>query len=78
MVRAKRIEYRDLSAAGVAAEHTLRAAVWVGDDGTVLRQDFYLVNTKLRFERRSDAKALRLANKLLDLETVATLTTPRN
>jgi hypothetical protein len=78
MVRAKRIEYRDLSAAGVAAEHTLRAAVWVGDDGTVLRQDFYLVNTKLRFERRTDAKALRLASKLLDLETVATLTTPRN
>jgi hypothetical protein len=78
MVRAKRIEYRDLSAAGVAADHTLRAAVWVSDDGTVLRQDFYLVNTKLRFERRSDTKALRMAAKLLDLETVATLTTPRN
>jgi hypothetical protein len=43
-----------------------------------LRQDFYLVNTKLRFERRSDTKALRMAAKLLDLETVATLTTPRN
>jgi hypothetical protein len=78
MVRVKRIEYRDLSAAGVAAEHTLRAAVWVADDGTVLRQDFYLANTKLRFERRSDAKAIQLASKLLDLETVATLTTPRN
>jgi hypothetical protein len=78
MVRTKRIEYRDPSAAGVAAEHTLRAAVWVADDGTVLRQDFYLVNTMLRFERRTDDKALRMASKLLDLETVATLTTPRN
>jgi hypothetical protein len=75
-IRARRIEYRDLSAAGVAAEQTLRAAVWVGDDGTVVRQDFYLANTKLRFERRNDSNALRLAHKLLDLETVATL--PRN
>jgi hypothetical protein len=75
-IRARRIEYRDLSAPGVAAEQTLRATVWVGDDGTVVRQDFYLANTKLRFERRSDSNALRLAHKLLDLETVATL--PRN
>jgi hypothetical protein len=78
MIRAKRIEYRDLSAAGVAAEHTLRAAVWVADDGTVLRQDVVLVNTKLRFERRTDSKAIRMASKLLDLDTVATLTTPRH
>ena len=56
MTRAKRIEYRNLSAAGVASEHTLRAVVWVADDGTVLRQDVYLVNTKLRFERRTDPK----------------------
>jgi hypothetical protein len=35
-------------------------------------------NNKLRFERRSDDKAIRLAKELLDLETVATLTTPRN
>jgi hypothetical protein len=78
MIRAKRIEYRDLSAAGVAADHTLRAAVWVADDGTVLRQDVFLVNTKLRFERRTDPKAIQMASDLLDLDTVATLTTPRN
>ncbi|MGE3241071.1 MAG: hypothetical protein AB7G28_23960 [Pirellulales bacterium] len=79
VIRARRIEFRDLSAAGVAAEHTLRAALWVGEDGTVLRQDVFLVsNNKLRFERRSDDKAIRLAKELLDLETVATLTTPRN
>ncbi len=78
MTRAKRIEYSELSAAGVAADKTLRAAVWVADDGAVLRQDVYLVNTKLRFERRTDPKAIRLAEELLDLDTVATLTTPRN
>lgn len=77
MVRAKRIEYRDMSAVGVAADHTLRAAVWVADDGTVLRQDVVLVNAKLRFERRTDIEALHLARRLLDLDTVATLTTPR-
>jgi hypothetical protein len=79
IVRAKRVEYRDLSTAGVAAEHTLRAAVWVAEDGTVLRQDYYLGNSnKFRFERRTDPKSIRMASELLDLETVATLTTPRN
>lgn len=76
MVRTKLIEYRDLSSAGVSVEHTLRAAVWVADDGTVLRQDFYLINTKLRLERRTDANAVGMAGKLLDLETVATVTSP--
>ncbi len=77
MIRTRRIEFRDLSAAGVAAEHTLRASLWVGDDGAVLRQDVYLVsNNKLRFERRTDKQAIRLATDLLDLKTVATLTTP--
>jgi len=79
MVRTRRIEFRDLSTAGVAAEHTLRATVWVSDEGMVLRQDVYLVsNTRLRFERRTDPQAVRLAEELLDLDTVATLTTPRN
>lgn len=78
VIRTKRIEYRDLSAAGVAVEQTLRAAVWVADDGDVLRQDVYLMNAKLRFERRTDPQAIRMASELLDLGTVATLTTPHN
>jgi len=80
-VRAKRIEFRELSAAGVAAERSLRAKVWVADNGTVLRQDVYLMNSKdtmLRFERRTDPQAIEMASDLLDLDTVATLTTPRN
>ena len=76
MVLARRIEYRDLSATGVATEHTLRAVVWAGRDGTVLRQDVLLANARLRFERRDDPEAIRLAGELLDLDTVATLTTP--
>jgi hypothetical protein len=77
-IRAKRIEYREMSAAGVASEQSQRASVWVADDGTVLRQDVFLINTKLRFERRTDPKAIQLANDLLDLDVVATVLTPRN
>ena len=79
MVHTRRIEFRDLSAPGVAAEHTLRATVWVSDEGTVMRQDVYLVsNTKLRFERRMDKQSVQLAEDLLDLKTVATLTPQTN
>lgn len=79
MVRAKRIEYRDLSAAGVSADHALRASVWVADDGTVIRQEVHLLNSnRLRFERRTDDKAIRMAQDLLKLDVVATLTTPHD
>ena len=74
--RARRIEYRNLSASGVTSEKALRATVWVADDGVVLRHDVDLINTKLRFDRRDDPEAIAHARKLLDLNTVATLTTP--
>ena len=61
-----------MSPAGVAADNTLRAVVWVADDGMVLRQDVYLMNAKLRFERRTEPHMIKLAEELLDLETVAT------
>jgi hypothetical protein len=75
--RARRIEYRTMSAAGVASEQTKRAVVWVADDGTVLRHDVYLMNTKLRFERRTDLRMIQFARELLDLDTVATMAAPR-
>jgi hypothetical protein len=74
---ARKIEFRTLSAAGVAADNTLRAVVWVAEDGTVLRQDMYLMTAKLRFERSTDPKMLELARELLDLETVATVAMPQ-
>jgi hypothetical protein len=76
MARTRRIEYRSLSAAGVASDQTLRGEAWVAEDGTVLRHDVYLMNTKLRFERRRAPQMIALANDLLDRETVATLATP--
>jgi hypothetical protein len=74
--RAKKIEFRAMSPAGVAADNTLRAVVWVGDDGTVLRQDLHLMDTKLRFERRNEPHMLKLAEELLDLKKVATIAAP--
>lgn len=75
--RARKIEYRALPGAGVAANNTLRAAVWVADDGTVLRQDVYWTDTKLRFERSTEPKMIKLAEEMLELDQVATLATPQ-
>ncbi len=68
-----RIEYRSLSSAGVAADNTLKSAVWVGDDGTVLRQELYLLGTTLRFERCTEPQMIGMATNLLDLNTYATV-----
>lgn len=73
---ARKIEYRTLTTAGVAADNTLRAVVWVADDGMVLRQDIYLMGAKLRFLRCTDSPMIELARRLLDLESVATLAPP--
>ncbi len=70
---ARKIEYRSLSTAGVAVDNTLRAVVWVADDGMVLRQDVYLMDAKLRFERCTEPHMIDLAKKLLDVNSVATI-----
>jgi hypothetical protein len=77
-VRARKIEYRSLSAAGVAADNNRRAAIWVADDGTVLRQDIFLMDAKLRFERCTEPRMLKLAEQLLDIDSVATIAAPRS
>ena len=76
--RARKIEYRAMSPAGVASSNTLRAVLWVDDEGTVLRQDVHLMDARLRFERCDEPHMLELAEKLLDLENVATLATPNH
>ena len=75
--RTRRIDYRTMSAAGVASEQTLRASAWVTEEGLVIRHDVYLMNTKLRFERRDSPAMIAKARELLDLETVATMVAPR-
>jgi hypothetical protein len=72
-VNARKIEYRSLSSAGVATNNNRRAVVWVADDGMVIRQDVYLMDAKLRFERCTEPQKIQLAERLLDIESVATI-----
>lgn len=76
-LHARKIEYRTLSAAGVAASNTLRAEVWVSDDGTVLRQDVKLMDLKLRFDRCTEPHMIRMAERLLKPDTVAHVPAPQ-
>lgn len=75
---ARKIEYRSLSAPGVAVDNTLHAVVWVADDGTVLRQDVHLMDAKLRFERCTEPEMIKMAERLLDIDSVATIAAPRS
>jgi hypothetical protein len=75
-LHARKIEYRSLSAAGVTADNRLRAVVWVADDGMVLRQDVFLMDAKLRFERCLEPRMIKLAEALLDINSVATVRVP--
>jgi hypothetical protein len=72
-LHARKIEYRSLSTAGVTADNRLRAVVWVADDGMVLRQDVYLMDAKLRFERCLEPRMIKKAADLLDINSVATV-----
>lgn len=72
-VHARKIEYRSLSSAGVSTDNTLHAVVWVADDGMVVRQELSLMSAKLRFERCTDPDKLQMAERLLDIEHVATV-----
>jgi hypothetical protein len=70
---AKRIEYRSLSSAGVAADKNLRSMLWVADNGTVLRQELHFMSAKLRFERCLEPKMIERARRMLDLNIHATV-----
>jgi len=76
-VHARKIEYRTLSSAGVTPDNTLRAVVWVADDGTVLRQDVVLMDARLRIERCMEPRMIKLARDLLDINSVATIPAPQ-
>jgi hypothetical protein len=51
LVDTKRVEYRTLDNTGIAAKDRLRAKSWVVDGGTVIQQDIFLINMRLRFNR---------------------------
>ncbi|TWT35667.1 hypothetical protein KOR34_05610 [Posidoniimonas corsicana] len=77
LTRTRRVEYRSVSAAGVSSRNRLRSVVWVAEDGRVLRQDVYFLNTRLRFTRLSDEESVAVADEHLELDRYASVTTPR-
>ncbi|MEM6330044.1 MAG: hypothetical protein AAF790_07340 [Planctomycetota bacterium] len=76
ITRVKRIVYRSVSAAGIAAQDRVRAIAWVRDDGQVIRQDVFVLNTRLRFTRLPELAARELAESLLELDKHASVTRP--
>ena len=50
----------------------------MADDGTVLRQDVYLMDAKLRFERCIEPRMIKKAEQLLDINSVATVPVPQS
>ncbi|QDU88699.1 hypothetical protein Pla175_20800 [Pirellulimonas nuda] len=70
------IVYRSMSSAGVSSEDRIRAKLWVGEDGRVLRQEVRLMKTRLRFDRLPNAKAKRLASEKLELATRSAVNQP--
>lgn len=66
LVRAMRIDYRASPDPGVPEEARLQTTTWVRpDDGLVLRQDVFIANSKLRFERLSETEAAEVGRTLL-------------
>jgi hypothetical protein len=57
----------------VSTNNTLHAVVWVAEDGAVLRQEVHLMDAKLRFERCTEPGMRGFAERLLDVDSVATV-----
>ena len=64
--RVMRVEYRGMVGSGVPRNSRLQAVSWVERDGTVLRHDFYVGGSKMRFERLSKADAAQIGVDLFE------------
>ena len=66
-VRVLRVEYRSVTSTGVAENSKLLAVSWVeSQEGSVLRRDVYVGDSKLRFERLSDSEAMEVGGVLFE------------
>jgi hypothetical protein len=64
--RVLRVEYHGMIGSGISDKARLQAVSWVEPTGAVLRRDVYLGNSKLRFNRLSDAEANQIGQQLFD------------
>jgi len=66
MTRVMRVEFRSAPGAGISEESRLQAVAWVrARDGMVLRQDVYITNSHLRFDRLPAKEAEAVGKSLL-------------
>ncbi|MGL4512788.1 MAG: hypothetical protein ACRCT8_06830 [Lacipirellulaceae bacterium] len=75
-VLVKKIEYRAVEPTGKAAGKRLRGTLYVADDGRVIRQEVFLLGSKLEFERLSDRMSEKVADERLDLNRYASTRVP--
>lgn len=65
--RVMRVEFRGPPGPGIPEDSRLQAEAWVrGEDGTVLRQDVLLANSRLRFDRLPEKEAAKVGAELFD------------
>lgn len=75
-VRAHLVEFRSPVAAGVSEEGRLRGTMLVAETGRVLRHETFFLGSKIMFDRLPDNESQDLAEELLQLDRVASMTTP--
>ena len=68
---AREVECRTLDRTGASDQESLRAKMWVAEDGRVLKQEAYLFGSRLTFTRRNEAASAILADKQLRIERLA-------
>ncbi len=73
-IRVMRIDYRSLPGPGIPEDNRLQAVTWVEPKmGMVLRQDVYIANSKLRFERLPEEVASQIGLEFFPNELENTL-----
>ncbi|MCA9232600.1 MAG: hypothetical protein KDA57_18265 [Planctomycetales bacterium] len=64
--RVMRVEYRGMVGSGVPKNARIQAVSWVEPDGMVLRHDFFVGRSVMRFERLSDDEAAKIGAELFE------------
>ncbi len=71
MLLVRVVEYRTLDRTGASTQDSLRAKMWVSEDGRVLKQEAYLFGSRLTFSRQDEATSEKLGDQHLQIEQFA-------
>ena len=76
VVLARKVEYSVPERTGASEEDRLRARMWIAEDGRVLKQETYLLGSRLTFIRLGETDSRRAARRRLNLSVHASMLTP--